>query len=177
MTQPDDDARRTRLLALAAQVAAADTDEDALAIMRDATGLTITDPIADRAELARRIAALQHPAIHPSPASGPQALAGAVDRAVFAAQQAAGARLVTGGDLCGQLLNRGCVIVAARDPDDPLHGDPYAYDPDNLMLQLLEWLDRHRLLTQLPAGEALDEVLDRFLADRREARALSREEG
>lgn len=57
MTQPD--ARRAHLLALAAEVAAADTDDDALAIMRNATGLTITDPDADRAELARRVAAAE----------------------------------------------------------------------------------------------------------------------
>lgn len=48
---------RRRLLDLAAQVAGADSDEDALQMMRDATGLTMTDPDADRAELDRRRAA------------------------------------------------------------------------------------------------------------------------
>lgn len=47
-----DDVRRW--LDLAAAVSKAATDEEALQIMRDATGLTMTDPDADRAEINRR---------------------------------------------------------------------------------------------------------------------------
>lgn len=55
----DNDAqhRRAALLALAAEIEAAPDDEAALQVMRAATGLTVTDVAADRAELARRRAA------------------------------------------------------------------------------------------------------------------------
>lgn len=47
-------ALREHLLGLAAQVEAAGGDEEALRIMREATGLSMTDPEADRQELAMR---------------------------------------------------------------------------------------------------------------------------
>jgi hypothetical protein len=48
---------RRRLLDLAAEVEAAGSDAEALRIMREATGLSMTDADADRAELERRAAA------------------------------------------------------------------------------------------------------------------------
>lgn len=50
-------ALRDRLLQLAKDIEAAPTDEDALTVMRAATGLTVTDPDIDRAILAARLAA------------------------------------------------------------------------------------------------------------------------
>lgn len=54
---PETESVRERLLRLAAECEAAPDDDAALAIVRHATGLTITDPERDRAILADRMAA------------------------------------------------------------------------------------------------------------------------
>lgn len=54
MTDEPAGALRRRLLDLAAAVHAAPDDEAALEVMRAATGLSMTDVDADRAELRRR---------------------------------------------------------------------------------------------------------------------------
>jgi len=58
MSQPE---HRARWIALAEELAAATTEDEALEIMRRVTGLTITDPEADRAELDRRVGAGDDP--------------------------------------------------------------------------------------------------------------------
>lgn len=56
ITHHDDDVRDA-WLRVSAAIAAAPDHATAVAIMRDVTGLTITDPDADRTILAQRIAA------------------------------------------------------------------------------------------------------------------------
>lgn len=59
------------------------------------------------------------------------------------------------------------------DPEHPLHGDQYADDPDNLLVQFAEWLDRKGQLAEIPDDVAtdLEDLVNHFMSDRREARA------
>lgn len=55
MSEPDE--LRAYFAKLARALTQCETDEEALQLMRDVTGLSITDPEADRAEIDRRVAA------------------------------------------------------------------------------------------------------------------------